>query len=99
MVTNGEGEAVTAGLRAIAQSGQADEVEAYSGPVLAIWLPAIATRAPFLKLDLATAFDTIDVRGLPDHFRDKARQTGQSARAMAIQEVIDHLIAFRARAA
>lgn len=91
MIETGEGEAVTAGLQAITQSDGCEELENYSGPVISVWLRALATNQRFLSLDLASAFDEIDIVNILDQSKIKARQTGQSGRHLAIQSVIDHL--------
>jgi len=68
MVADGEGEAVTVGLRAIRQSqaggarGEAtgESLRVYDGQVLQAWLPALAADQRFLRLDLVPVFDGID---------------------------------------
>lgn len=88
MVEQGEGEAVTAGLAAIRQSEAGAEVESYSGPVIAIWLPALARNQRFLRLDLPDIFDGLYIPELTEVYRRKARLEGGSARAMAIDHVV-----------
>jgi len=82
---------VTAGLAGIAGSQQAEAIESYGGPVLAIWLPAVARNQRFLRLDLSAAFDGIDLDAVDDQARLRVRQAGGSARALAIDAVAAHL--------
>lgn len=91
MTKNGEAEAITAGLCAITQSSAADELDSYSGTVLAVWLGALATNQRFLSLDLPQLFDSFDILGAIDGARIKSRQTGESARAIVTQQVIETL--------
>lgn len=91
MVANGEGAAVTAGLDAIRRSTQGATAQAYSGFTLNLWLPALARNQQFLRLDLAAAFDGIDFDRVTDEARNRARQTGQAARPLAIEAVTDTL--------
>lgn len=93
MVANGEGEAVTAGLRAITQSDQRDQVMAYSGPVIKPWLMALARNQRFLRLDLPSHFDAFDIPSMLDESRIRARQTGGSALSMVVAEIADTLAA------
>lgn len=91
MVTNGEAEAITAGLRAITESDQRDEIEAYGGPVLSPWLSALAQNQRFLRLDPALRFDTLDILSMLDAAHIRARQTGGSARAIVTAEIVERL--------
>lgn len=88
MISNGEDEAVTEGLRAIRQSAAGAEIDAYTGPVLAVWLTALARNQRFLTLDLPDIFDGIDINKLLDVSRRKARETGTPARTLAV----DHMV-------
>lgn len=100
MVTNGEAAAVTAGLRAVRNSDQRNEVECYSGPILTPWLTALARNQRFLKLDLPSHFDAFDIPTMMEAARTKARQTGGTARTMVTDEIADTLSAMvRGRAA
>lgn len=100
MIANGEAEAITPGLRAITLSASADDLRAYSGAQLAIWLPALATNQRFLTLDLPAIYDTLDIDAMMDEARIKTRQTGGSARSMVTAQVIEMLTqAKEARAA
>jgi hypothetical protein len=106
MVEAGEAEAVTAGLAAIraSRAGQIpagkDDLPAWSGPTLGVWLPALATSQRFLRLDLAAIFDTLDFEALMDRARVLSRAQGKPARGIAQDEVIDALReALAARAA
>lgn len=87
MVAAGEGIAVTAGLRAIRGSAAGEDVENYGGAVLAVWLAALARNIRFLSLPLTDVFDSVDIEALFDQARIKGRQTGQSARALVIDEI------------
>jgi len=91
MVAAGEASAVTAGLAGIAGSQQAEAIESYGGPVLAIWLPAVARNQRFLRLDLSAAFDGIDIDAVVDQARLRVRHAGGSARPLAIDAVAAHL--------
>lgn len=91
MVKNGEGEAITNGLRAIRQSRQSDTLRPYDGGVLAPWLTAVAKNQRFASLPLADLFDSIDIDTLTDVARIRARQTGDSARSIVTQRIVDHL--------
>jgi hypothetical protein len=90
MVAAGEGAAVTAGLAAIRRSIQGAQVTPYGGGTLAVWLPAVARNQQFLRLNLAHVFDGIDIETITDDCRHRARQTGGSARPMAIEEGRPH---------
>jgi hypothetical protein len=98
MVGNGEAAAITAGLRAVRDSDQRNEVEAYSGAVLTPWLTALARNQRFLSLDLASHFDAFDIPSMLDSARIRARQTGGSARSIVIDEIADTLSAMIRRA-
>ncbi|MGR3495394.1 ParB/Srx family N-terminal domain-containing protein [Citreimonas sp.] len=98
MVNNGEAEAIAAGLRAITESDQRDEIDVYGGAVLSPWLSALAQNQRFLRLDLAMCFDTLDIRSMLDKSRVRARQTGDSARAIVTAEIVERLTV-RSRAA
>lgn len=91
MVAAGEGVAVTAGLRAICESAQRAEIESYGGPVLSVWLKALATNQRFLQLNLADAFDEVDIIFELDNAKIKARATGQAARTIAIAAIVSRL--------
>lgn len=88
MVADGEAAAVTVGLSAIRQSVQGERAEAYNGKWLAVWLPAVARNQQFLRLDLSRIFDGIDFEGELDAARLRARVTGGSANAIAIDAVL-----------
>ena len=87
MVAVGEADAVSNGLAAVVASEQADELVAYSGPTLTVWLSALATNQRFFALDLPQIFDGIDFEELGDACRIQARQSGKSGRALAIEHV------------
>lgn len=91
MIANGEGEAVTAGLRSIKNSNQGDEVQSYNGAILAVWLAAIAQNQRFLRLDLSSLFDEMDIPHILDSARARSRQSGTPARAIAIEQVVSAL--------
>ena len=95
MVANGEAEAVTAGLRGIRESVSGAAADAYDGPILSIWLPAIAANQRFMRLPLRTVFDQIDFEELFDTARSWVRQNGGATRSYAIERVrgilTDHL--------
>lgn len=93
MVTAGEGEAVTIGLRAIRNSQQRNEIEGYGGPVITPWLLALARNQRFLRLDLPSHFDAFDIPSMLDDARIKARQTGSNARQIVTDEIADTLTA------
>ena len=92
MVANGEGEVVTLGLRAIRQSEQGkaapdargDCVRVYDGPVLKVWLPALASSQLFLRLNLTEVFDSIDWDDVRERARLQARNSGGSTAGHAI---------------
>lgn len=99
MVDNGEGAAVTAGLRAIRESEQGriggdnfgEGTRVYDGPVLKVWLPVLATNQRFLSLPLAKIFDGIDW----DEERDRAlswTRRGGGATAGYVRERVTALL-------
>lgn len=94
MVKNGEGAAVSAGLRAICASefGRDHEAHgrrAYDGAILNVWLPALARSQQFLKLSLPNVFDSIDWEELGDECRRRSRLgAGGSARGLMIDRVV-----------
>ena len=91
MVQNGESEAVTVGLRSIRESESGDHIESYGGPVLSVWLPALAMNQRFLALDLATIFDGLDFLTMMDEARVASRQTGTPAKAIVLGKVVAEL--------
>lgn len=91
MVQNGESDAVTVGLRAIRESESGDNIESYGGPVLSVWLPALAMNQRFLVLDLATIFDGLDILTMMDEARVTSRQTGTAAKAIVLGKVVAEL--------
>lgn len=93
MVTNGEAAAVTAGLQAVRESDQRNDVESYTGAVLTPWLAALARNQRFLKLDLSSHFDAFDIPSMMDAARIKARQTGGGARTFVTDEIAETLSA------
>lgn len=99
MVQNGESEAITAGLRAIRESESGDHIESYGGPILSIWLPAIATNQRFLTLDLPTIFEGLDILTMMDEARAVSRQTGTPAKSIVLGKVIAVLTEQKALAA
>lgn len=60
MIEAGEGEAVTAGLRAIRESTQGADVQMWMASVLTPWLTVVASNQRFLRLPLAAIFDEVD---------------------------------------
>lgn len=88
MIANGEAEAVEVGLRAIRHSNMGDDIAAYNGQTLSIWLSALALNQRYLHLDLSRVFDMIDMQHLLDTCRIKSRQTGTPARQIVIAEVV-----------
>lgn len=88
MVQNGEAAAVTSGLRAISESPAGEDVESYVGPVLSVWLPALATNQRFLLLDLPAIFDSVDILTMFDEARAKSRISGASAKSIVLSQVI-----------
>ncbi|MBF9042977.1 ParB N-terminal domain-containing protein [Rhodobacterales bacterium HKCCE4037] len=99
MVANGEGLAVTAGLAGIAASGQGCAVSAYDGRILNIWLPALARNQRLLTIDLAAAFDVIDIEGIHEAALQRTRLGGPPARRATQDRVFDDLMAFAKEAA
>lgn len=99
MVQNGEAEAITAGLRAIRESESGDHIESYGGPILSIWLPAIAMNQRFMSLDLASIFDSIDILTMCDDARIVSRQTGAPAKSIVLSKVVAVLAEQKALAA
>ena len=103
MVANGEGAAVTAGLRAIRDSAQGNEKSGqygygnrvYDATVLRSWLPALATNQVFLSLDLAAVFDTIDWDDERVRATTWARRDGGSVAAAMKVRIIGILRAAR----
>lgn len=98
MVEAGEAEAITAGLRAIRESESGRDADnvygigAYSNPVIAVWLPALASNQRFLRLpDLPAIFDRIDILTLYDDARAWTKVHGGSAKARVMDQVIDAL--------
>lgn len=91
MVANGEGSAVTAGLAAIRESLCCDESQSYSGPVLSVWLTALAQNQHFMKLNLPDAFDDIDIADVIDRSKQTVRKSGGVARTHAISQVVNYL--------
>lgn len=98
MIQYGEGAAVTEGLRAIRQSESGEGIDAYSGPVLGVWLAAIAQNQQFMSLDLPEIFDSIDIIDLLDTSRRRSRETGTPARTIATDHVVRVLTEQRAAA-
>lgn len=99
MVAAGEGEAVTAGLRGIRDSTVGSDAEAYDGPILNIWLPAIASNQRFMRLNLARVFDSVDFEEITEQARSWARQNGGAARVFAIERMRGILSAHQREAA
>lgn len=99
MVSNGEAEAISVGLRAITESHQRDETDAYGGAVLTPWLTALAQNQRFLRLDLALRFDTLDIRSMLDDAHIRARQSGGGARGMVTAEIVERLTVLSRQAA
>lgn len=91
MVDGGEADAVTAGLRGVARSLQAEDTRPWDGGILGVWLPAVATNVRFLKLNLADCFDAIDIDAITDESRQRARLSGGTARQMTIARVVSEL--------
>lgn len=91
MVLAGEGIVVSSGLQAIVNGSLSEEVRSYDGSILSIWLPAIASNQRYMKADLVSVFEQFDFDCRLDASRIKARQTGQSARSIVIQELTDVL--------
>lgn len=91
MIANGEGEAVTAGLRAIRQSEGADELWNYSAVALKGWLGALARRAHFLRLDLPAVFDGMDLETLREDAVKAARIEGVPASDIFRGHISRHL--------
>lgn len=96
MVENGEGEAVSAGLRAILDSDQGNGEGAdiygfayrvWDTPVLHAWLPAIASSQRFLRLPLSKVFDAIDWEQERDTASAWVRLKGGSVRAALTDRV------------
>ncbi|MCW1932632.1 ParB/RepB/Spo0J family partition protein [Pararhodobacter zhoushanensis] len=98
MIEAGEGEAITAGLAGISNSMQGAQIEAYAGPILSAWLPAIATNQRFMRLELAAVFDAIDFADLYDDAIARSRMAGGSARGRVIDVVVGRLHAAHQRA-
>lgn len=99
MVQIGESDAITAGLRAIRESESGEHIESYGGPVLSIWLPALAMNQRFLALDLPTIFDGLDILTMMDEARVTSRQTGAPAKSIVLAKVVAVLNARKAVAA
>lgn len=95
MISNGEGAAVTEGLRAILESQASEEVDSYTGPALSVWLTALAKNQQFFRLDLPTIFDGLDIIDLLDKSRRRAREMGVPARKLATDEVVAQLTAHK----
>lgn len=91
MVEAGEGAAVTTGLAAIRESEQGEDVSAYEGAALCVWLAAIARDQRFMRLPLPGLFDSIDVHYRIEIGRIEARTHGGSPRAHATDAVTAHL--------
>lgn len=87
MVRNGEGAAVTTGLRAIRQSDLGSEPRSYDGTILAPWLDALAMNQRFAALPLSDLFTTLDLDIELEMARSRSRRTGTPARAL-VREVI-----------
>lgn len=99
MIQNGEAAAVTAGLRAIRESESGDEIESYGGPVLGVWLPAIAINQRFMTLDLPAIFDSLDILTMIDEARAQARRTGEATKSIVLRQVVARLTEYKDEAA
>lgn len=99
MVQNGEAAAVTAGLRAICESEGGDQIESYGGPVLGVWLPAIAINQRFMALDLPAIFDGLDILTLIDEARSQARRTKEAAKSIVLRQIVARLTEYKEQAA
>lgn len=102
MVTAGEAEAVTIGLRAIRDSAAGQEpvpahgIRVWEQPVLMPWLTALATNAQFLRLpDLSGIFDEIDWDHEIDVQRQWARARGLPYRRLIADRIVAILAAAR----
>lgn len=95
MVEAGESEAITAGLQAIRSSEAGENAESYHGPILSVWLPAVASNQRFLRMPLNRAFDQIDFEEVADFARKWARNRGGSTTTHAIERVVSMLREFQ----
>lgn len=92
MIEAGEGEAVTAGLRAIRDSVQGSAgTDAYDGRIIKAWLPLIAENQRYMRLPLAAIFDHVDWEGEFDAAKARARIGGPPARTAVMDRVRAHL--------
>lgn len=95
MIDAGIGNVLTIGLRAIVNSEQADSLRAYDGNILKHWFLAIESSQAFLKLDLAEAFDTIDIDELIENARLPARENQVTATSIVVPQIVAHLRAMK----
>jgi len=97
MIEAGEGEAVTAGLRAIRSSVQGSAgTDAYDGRILRVWLPLIAENQRHMRLPLAAIFDEIDWEGEFDAARARNRVGGPPTR-QAVTDTVRQMLRAAAR--
>jgi hypothetical protein len=97
MVAEGEGAAVTVGLRAIRESAVGNaarddnyntHLRVYDSAILSVWLPALASNQRFLRLpDLAGLFGDIDWDGEFETARAWARRNGGAVRPNVARRV------------
>ena len=88
MIAAQEGAVITPGLAAISASAAGDDVYSYSGPVLSVWLPALAVDQRRMRLaHLADLFGDIDFEGLYDESRARGKVTGIAPRTYVRQAV------------
>ncbi|MBW4708635.1 ParB N-terminal domain-containing protein [Roseobacter sp. YSTF-M11] len=87
MVACGEAEAVSLGLQAVRRSICGTDPYYYTGPVLSVWLGAIARNQRYLRLHLSRVFDAIDIGFILDDARSRSRVLGKTSKEIALAHV------------
>lgn len=83
-VDAGTGNVVTAGLRALRESGDGDHEGLYLGAILRPWFEAIATSTRYLRADLVAFVNRHDLETLLEEARGNARVTPGGANATGL---------------
>ncbi|WP_428924973.1 ParB N-terminal domain-containing protein [Marinibacterium sp. SX1] len=87
-VEAGEAAVVTTGLAALKNSEHgADDPSLFGGSILTAWFRALATDQRFLKLDLKTVVDQVDLVELSEECRTRAKLSGGSRNAIAADRI------------